>query len=92
MKRGMGSRFHILIVEDEPLIVEVLQATLELDYRVSSVNSGASPKGAITLWVEVPPGQWSVGPVAGGRCGWVTGRIEAPRQRPLLAVERIDGP
>jgi DNA-binding NtrC family response regulator len=39
MKRGMGSRFHILIVEDEPLIVEVLQATLELDYRVSSVNS-----------------------------------------------------
>ena len=35
----MGSRFHILIVEDEPLIVEVLQATLELDYRVSSVNS-----------------------------------------------------
>ena len=63
-----------------------------LDSTVNSVPSGASPKGAITLWVEVPPGQWSVGPVAGGRCGWVTGRIEAPRQRPLLAVERIDGP
>ena len=42
--------------------------------------SGASPKGAITLWVQVPPGQWSVGPVAGRRCGWVTGRIEALRQ------------
>ena len=25
----MASRFHILIVEDEPLVVEVLQATLE---------------------------------------------------------------
>jgi len=33
----MGSRLHILIVEDEPLVLEVLQATLEADYRVSSV-------------------------------------------------------
>jgi DNA-binding NtrC family response regulator len=32
----MGSR---LIVEDEPLIVEVLQATLESEYRVSSVST-----------------------------------------------------
>ena len=55
-------------------------------------NSGASPKGALTLWVEVPPGQWSVGPVAGRRLGWVTDRVEALRQRPLLAAERIDGP
>jgi hypothetical protein len=54
--------------------------------------SGASPKGALTLWVEVPPGQWSVGPVAGRRLGWVTDRVEALRQRPLLAAERIDGP
>ena len=35
----MASRFHILIVEDEPMIVEVLQAMLELEYRVSSVNT-----------------------------------------------------
>ena len=35
----MASRFHILIVEDEPLIVEVLQALLESEYRVSSVNT-----------------------------------------------------
>src|SRR5271165_2181500 len=35
----MGSRFHILIVEDEPLIVEVLQATLESEYLVSSVST-----------------------------------------------------
>jgi len=53
---------------------------------------GASPKGAITSWVEVPPGQWSVGPVAGRRCGWVTGRIEALRQTSPWAAEQIDGP
>jgi DNA-binding response OmpR family regulator len=35
----MASRFHILIVEDEPLIVEVLQDTLEPEYRVSSTNT-----------------------------------------------------
>jgi len=35
----MPSRFHVLIVEDEPLIVEVLQGTLELEYRVSSANT-----------------------------------------------------
>ncbi len=35
----MPSRFHILIVEDEPLIVEVLQGTLELEYRVSSAST-----------------------------------------------------
>jgi two-component system response regulator BaeR len=35
----MASRFHILIVEDEPLIVEVLQGTLESEYRVSSANT-----------------------------------------------------
>ena len=35
----MASRFHILIVEDEPLVVEVLQATLDTEYRVSSVNT-----------------------------------------------------
>ena len=51
-----------------------------------------APKGAITLWVKVPPGQWSVGPVAGRRFGWVTGRIEALRQRPPWAAERTGGP
>jgi len=35
----MASRFHILIVEDEPLIVEVLQGTLESEYCVSSANT-----------------------------------------------------
>jgi hypothetical protein len=39
-----------------------------------------APNGAITSWVQVPPGQWSVGPVAGRRFGWVTGWIEALRQ------------
>jgi hypothetical protein len=51
-----------------------------------------APNGAITSWVQVPPGQWSVGPVAIRRLGWVTVPVEALRQRPLLAVERIDGP
>jgi len=35
----MSGRFHILLVEDEPLIVEVLQGTLESKYRVSSVHT-----------------------------------------------------
>jgi DNA-binding response OmpR family regulator len=35
----MPNRFHVLIVEDEPLIVEVLQGTLEQEYRVSSANT-----------------------------------------------------
>ena len=35
----MPSRFHVLIVEDEPLIVEVLQGALELEYRVSSAST-----------------------------------------------------
>ena len=32
----MSGRFHVLIVEDEPLIVEVLHGILESKYRVSS--------------------------------------------------------
>jgi DNA-binding response OmpR family regulator len=35
----MPNRFQVLIVEDEPLIVEVLQGTLEQEYRVSSANT-----------------------------------------------------
>ena len=35
----MPSRLHVLIVEDEPLIVEVLQGALELEYRVSSAST-----------------------------------------------------
>jgi len=38
--------------------------------------------GALTLRVEVPPGQWSVGPVAGRRLGRATDPVEALRQRP----------
>jgi hypothetical protein len=47
--------------------------------------------GAITSWVEVPPGQWSVGAVVGRRFGWAIGRIEALRRRPRWAVERTAG-
>jgi DNA-binding NtrC family response regulator len=35
----MANSLHVLIVEDEPLIVDVVQATLELEYRVSSANT-----------------------------------------------------
>jgi len=57
-----------------------------------SVFIWCAPNGAITLWVRDPPGQRLAGPVAIRRLGWVTVRVEALRQRPLLAVERIDGP
>jgi len=30
---------HILIVEDDPYVLDVLQTTLELEYHVSSANS-----------------------------------------------------
>jgi hypothetical protein len=42
-----------------------------------SVLLRCAPNGAITSWVQVPPGQWSVGPVAIRRLGWVTVRVEA---------------
>ena len=35
----MADRFHILIVEDDPLVAETLSAMLELDYRVSSATT-----------------------------------------------------
>src|SRR4051812_23996204 len=35
----MASRYHILIVDDEPLVVEILQTSLESTYRVSSANT-----------------------------------------------------
>jgi DNA-binding response OmpR family regulator len=35
----MASRRHILVVEDEPSVLEVLQATLEESYLVSSVGT-----------------------------------------------------
>jgi DNA-binding response OmpR family regulator len=35
----MPSCLHVLIVEDEPLIVEVLQGAREPEYRVSSANT-----------------------------------------------------
>ena len=50
-----------------------------LMHRAAALGGGqcfaCAPKGAFTLWVEVPPGQWSVGPVAGRRLGWVTGWV-----------------
>jgi CheY-like chemotaxis protein len=38
----MTNRSHILIVEDDPLVVEVMVASLESDYHVSSVNTVAA--------------------------------------------------
>ena len=35
----MASRFHVLVVEDEPLVLDVIQATLEDSYRVSSAGT-----------------------------------------------------
>jgi DNA-binding NtrC family response regulator len=35
----MPSRFHILIVEDEPLVAECLQEMLVSEYHVSSANT-----------------------------------------------------
>jgi hypothetical protein len=40
-----------------------------------------APNGAIASWVQVPPGQWPVGPVAIRRPGWATVPVEAPRQK-----------
>ena len=34
----MASRFHILVVEDEPFVLDALQTTLETEYRVSSAR------------------------------------------------------
>ena len=35
----MASRFHVLVVEDEPLVLDVIQATLEDSYLVSSAGT-----------------------------------------------------
>jgi two-component system, OmpR family, catabolic regulation response regulator CreB len=35
----MADRIHILIVEDDPFIVDVIVASLESEYRVSSVDT-----------------------------------------------------
>jgi DNA-binding response OmpR family regulator len=35
----MANGIHILIVEDEPLVLDALQTTLETEYRVSSVRT-----------------------------------------------------
>ena len=35
----MASRFHILVVEDEPFVLDALQTTLETEYRVSSAGT-----------------------------------------------------
>jgi uncharacterized protein (DUF4415 family) len=50
----MPSRFHVLIVEDEPLIVEVLQGALELEYRVSSANTAGQALRGIALDPDNP--------------------------------------
>jgi DNA-binding NtrC family response regulator len=35
----MANGIHILIVEDEPLVLDALQTTLETEYRISSVRT-----------------------------------------------------
>jgi CheY-like chemotaxis protein len=35
----MGSRFHVLVVEDEPLVLDIIETTLEEEYRVSSART-----------------------------------------------------
>src|SRR6185437_16681456 len=50
----MANRFHILIVEDDPLIVDVMAASLESDYRVSSVSTVGAALGFLrTSHVDV---------------------------------------
>ena len=50
----MTDRSHILIVEDDPLVVEVIVASLEADYRISSVNTvGAALAFLRTSHVDV---------------------------------------
>ena len=50
----MADRCHVLIVEDDPLIVDVLVASLELRFRVSSVNTvGAALAFLRTSHVDV---------------------------------------
>src|SRR3954467_6386216 len=35
----MSSRFHILVVEDDPLVADVLHTTLEAEYHVSCATT-----------------------------------------------------
>ena len=60
-----------------PVWPDEAQKTKSLYRYQAAVRTRLScaPKGAFTLWVQVPPGQWSVGPVAGRRLGWVTGWV-----------------
>jgi DNA-binding NtrC family response regulator len=37
--KPMASRFHVLVVEDEPMVLDVILATLEEWYRVSSAGT-----------------------------------------------------
>ena len=88
---GIGARLypfvwrpnHIMSVS-QYAVIQALQVGLGVLWCV--------PKDAITSWVKVPPGQWSVGPVAGRRFNWVTGWIDALRPPSPWAGERIDGP
>ena len=57
------------------LIEQRYAANTQRVYLCCVSHFACAPKGAFTLWVEVPPGQWSVGPVAGRRLGWVTGWV-----------------
>ena len=57
----MGSLLHILIVEDEPLVLEVLQATLEPAYRVSSVATISEARACLcTSHIDLALVDWGL--------------------------------
>ena len=57
----MGSRLHILIVEDQPLVSEVLQAMLEAEYRVSSVTTISEARACLrTSHIDLVLADWGL--------------------------------
>jgi len=57
----MGSRLHILIVEDQPLVSEVLQAMLEAEYRVSSVATVSEAHACLrTSHIDLVLADWGL--------------------------------
>jgi len=57
----MGSRLHILIVEDQVLVSEVIQAMLEADYRVSSVATVSEARAFLrTSHIDLVLADWGL--------------------------------
>ena len=63
----MGSRLHILIVEDQPLVSEVPQAMLEAKYRVSSVATVSEARACLrTSHIDLVLADWALPDGYGG--------------------------